>query len=283
MSGLPIAWLTVREVVSRKLVLWGGVLSAVFVALFTLGFVLLYREVSREVAGGDDPAATLVVSGLLTVLGLYIVSFLASFLALFVSVGSVSAEADAGTLQAVIARPLPRWSWFLQRWGASAALVAGYTVLVAGALLLVARVVAGYSPIDPLLTVALMVAQPVLLLTLGMLGSTRLSTLANGVVVFSLFGLAWLGGIVEYIGNVASNAAMQNLGVGVSLLLPSDALWRSASWYAQSPTLIGVAAQGGGLPFAAGGPPTGALLAWAAAYLGLALVLALRSFARRDL
>jgi Sigma-70 region 2 len=115
------------------------------------------------------------------------------------------------------------------------------------------------------------VLETVVLLTAGLLGSTFLPTLANAVVLFSLFGLAWLGGIVEFIGQTVANQTLANLGVAVSLLFPSDAIWRAASYYLQPPTFLGEAVGRGGIPFAALTPPTTALLA------------ALRTFARRDL
>jgi ABC-2 type transport system permease protein len=103
------------------------------------------------------------------------------------------------------------------------------------------------------------------------------------VVLFSLFGLAWMGGIVEFVGDTVGNQTMVDLAVAVSLLFPSDAIWRAASYYLQPPTFLGVAVSRGGIPFAALTPPTAALLAWALAYPAAALLGALRTFARRDL
>ena len=103
------------------------------------------------------------------------------------------------------------------------------------------------------------------------------------MVLFSLFGLAWMGGIVEFVGDTVGNQTMVDLAVAVSLLFPSDAIWRAASYYLQPPTFLGVAVSRGGIPFASLTPPTAALLAWALAYPAAALLGALRTFARRDL
>lgn len=277
-----IVRLTLREIVNRRLVVWGGLLAVGFLALFATGFTFLYE---RTVQGGAEAEAFAHYTGaLLTVLGLYVASVLGSFLALLLSAGAVSADADAGTLQAVLARPLSRRSWLLQRWVALVGVVTLYTATLASALLLIAWLIAGYLPTNPLLTVALMVGQAVILATIGILASTRLSTVASGVAVFALFGLAWLAGIIEFIGALVDNDAMINLGIGVSLVVPSDALWRGASYYAQSPLFLAeVGAFGGGLPFASSLPPAMPLLWWAAAEIGLLLALALRSFQRRDL
>ncbi len=281
MSTLIVARWTLLEAVRRRLVLAAVLLSAAFVVLFAVAFSILYgRARSLE----DQDGVFLVFAGTLqTVLGLYAVQFLAAFLALLLSVGAISSEVESGTLHAVLARPLRRGEYLLGRWLASAGLLAGYVTVMATALLLVARVVADYQPVDPVRAVLLMVLEAVLLLTVGLLGSTFLPTLANGVVLFSLFGLAWMGGIVEFVGDTVGNQTMVDLAVAVSLLFPSDAIWRAASYYLQPPTFLGVAVSRGGIPFASLTPPTAALLAWALAYPAAALLGALRTFARRDL
>lgn len=80
------------------------------------------------------------------------------------------------------------------------------------AVLLIAQAVAGYEAPRPLEAIALMVLGALLLMTLGLFGSTLLSTIANGVVIFSLFGLAWLAGLIEVIGVALPNQAMVKVG-----------------------------------------------------------------------
>jgi Cu-processing system permease protein len=275
---LVVARWTVAEAVSRRLVLAAVLLSIAFVGLFALAFSILYHRAEAD-TGNEGELFAVFAATLLTVLGLYAVQFLAAFLALLLSAGAISGEIESGTL----ARPLGRGQYLLGRWIASVALVAVYVVVMAGSLLLVARLVAGYQPVDPLRALALLVLETVLLLTAGLLGSSFLPTLANAVVLFSLFGLAWLAGIVEFIGQSVSNQTLANLGIAVSLVFPSDAIWRAASYYLQPPTFLGEAVTRGGIPFAALTPPTTALLLWALAYPVATLLLALRTFARRDL
>ena len=74
-----------------------------------------------------------------------------------------------------------------------------------------------------------------MLLTLALAGGTRLSTLANGVTVFGLYGLAFVGGWMEQIGTLASNATARYIGIGASLLVPSESLWQLASHHMQPP------------------------------------------------
>lgn len=287
---LTVARWTVTEAVRRRMVFVAALLSVAFVALFAVGFVLLYGMAEQQVGTAPPGAATgsglLAIAVVLTVLGLYAVQFLAALLALFLGVGSLSAEVDSGTLHAVLARPVSRAQYVLGRFFAFAALLGAYCVVMAGSLLLVARVVAGYQALSPARTIALVVLEVVVLLAVGTLGSTRLPTLANGVLMFSLFGLAWLAGIVEYIGGLARNETMVNLGTAISLVFPSDAVWRGASFYAQPASFLAVTGNVGAqasLPFAANAPMAGAMFGWALGYPVVCIALALLAFGRRDL
>lgn len=285
MNALQVARWTVKEAIRRRLLLALLLLSAAFVGLFGLGFALLYNK-ARASSGADAFVGT-VAANVLTVLGLYAVQFLAAFLALFLSVGAISADADSGLLHAVLARPISRLHYLLGRWLAFAGLLVVYVLSMAGSLLLTARTVAGYDPVSSARTLALLTLEMVFLVSVGMLGSTVLPTLANGVLTFSLFGLAWLGGIIELIGTAVNNVAMSNIGTGVALAFPSDALWRGASYFAQSPAFLAqtsaVGQVSGGIPFASTSAPTTAIVAWAAAYLLVVLTLARAAFAHRDL
>lgn len=287
---LTVARWTLAEAVRRRMVLVAAVLSAAFIALFATGFALLYGVVERQ-AGDVAPSVAnpgtqlLALAVVLTVLGLYAVQFLAALLALFLGVGSLSSDVDSGTMHAVLARPVRRGQYVAGRFAAFAALLAAYCVVMVGALLLVARVVAGYQALSPVRAIALVVLEMVVLLAVGMLGSTRLPTLANGVLMFSLFALAWLAGIVKVIGEVVANDTMVNLGIGVSLLFPSDAVWRGASFYAQPASFLALSGStpGPSIPFAAAAPMTAAMLVWALAYSAACLTVAVRVFGGRDL
>ena len=94
-ATLEIARFTFQEAVGRKLILAGILLSAIFLGLFTLGFHLIHASAISEEAGARGrEVVTLMMSSLLTLMGLYAVNFLASFLALFLAVGAISGEID---------------------------------------------------------------------------------------------------------------------------------------------------------------------------------------------
>jgi Cu-processing system permease protein len=285
MNALVIARFALMEAVSRRVVLAGVVLSLAFLALYALGFTLIYREVLTETPRPNRPLPVIQFGNLFTVFGMYAVHFMSSFLALFLSVGAIAGEVDSGALHAVLARPIRRWELVVGRWLAGGLMIAAYVALMAGAVLVIAQTVSGYEAPRPLAAIALMTVGAVLLMTLGLFGSTLLSTMANGVVIFSLFGLAWLAGLIEVIGVALSNVAMVNVGIAFSLLVPTDALWRAASFYIQSAVVLAATsgAQRDGIPFAAIAEPPLALIAWGLIYPLVFLGAAVTSFARRDL
>jgi ABC-type transport system involved in multi-copper enzyme maturation permease subunit len=283
MHALTIARFTVHEAVSRRLILAASLLSLVFLGLYALGFTLLFAK-TQPLAGARASANEVATAGaILTVLGLYAVHFLSSILALFLTVGAISSEIDSGTLHAVLARPIRRADVVIGRWLAYAGLIAIYVTVMAGSILMLAWLISSYQAFDPIRTIALMTLGALVLLTVSLLGSTLLSTLANGVVAFTLFGLAWLGGIVEFAGNMVQNSAMVNLGIAISLLVPSDGIWKAASFYAQSPLFLAISGAGGRIPFIGAAPPTLAFVLWSVAYPAVFLALAVRAFSRRDL
>jgi ABC-type transport system involved in multi-copper enzyme maturation permease subunit len=297
MSSLVVARWTLLEARRRRLLAAGMALSGAFIVLFAVAFTLLYHAQQRDLVSGqgavppgglDASTELLVMSTALVVLGLYGVQFLAVLLGLFLGVASVSPEIDSGALHAVLARPLSRLDYLLGRFFALAGLLTAYVVVMSSALLLTARVVAGYQPGNVPKVVGLMILQVFVLLAVSLLGSTVLPTLANGVVMLALFGLAWLGGIIGFIGTIPpGNELMANLGTAVSLLLPADAIWRGASFHVLPASLLAVQSFAGGvdfeLPFASTTPIAPAMLAWSFAYPLACLALAVAAFRRRDL
>jgi ABC-type transport system involved in multi-copper enzyme maturation permease subunit len=290
---LQIARFTLQEAVSRRLILAGVLISLVFIGLYALGFHFAYDKSLESSTSAEARLSLGVVFATLTLFGVYVVNYLASFLALFLSVAAVSGEIDSGTLHAVLARPLRRSEFIVGRWLGYACMLAAYIVAMTGLVLLVAWQVAGYQVPDPMPALLLMLLEGVLLLTLSLFGSTIMPTLANGVVVFTLLGLAWLAGIIEFVGRLLATApdasggsgdALLNIGTAVSLLLPSDALWRGASFYLEPPSMLAaLGATRGGIPFFSVVPPAPALIWWSLGYVLVVLAGAVLAFRARDL
>ena len=276
---MTIVLLTLREAANRKVLLVGAVISTAFLLLFWLGFTVGFNSAAEEA----DPLESAAAATLMAVLGLYAVQFLAAFMAVLLASGAVAPEIESGRLHAVLARPISRTSWLAQRAGTFAALAAAYIVVMSGAILTIAGVVAGYEAISPGRAVALLALEVVVLVALGTALSVRLSALAAGIVVIALYGAAWIAGIMEIVGIVLDNAALERIGVVVSLVIPSDALWRGASYYLLSPVYAAATSPEDGIPFVGAGAPSIAFILWSIAYASGWSLLAERWFRRRDL
>lgn len=269
-----------REAANRKVLPIGLVVSFGFVGLFWLGFATAFGRVTAET--GDD-FSQVAAATIMTVLGLYAVQFLAAFLAILLAAGSVAGELDSGRALAVLARPVARWSWLAQRGLAFGGLAVTYVSVMSVGVLVVAATVGGYGPLSATRAIALLALEMVVLVALGVALSTRLSTVASGVVVVALYGLAWLAGIMEFVGRAVDNPALERIGVVVSLVMPTDALWRGASFYLQPAAFLLAPDTGPGIPFAAVAPPSTALIIWAMGYVTVCAWVAAKSLGARDL
>jgi Cu-processing system permease protein len=269
-----ITWLTFHEAWRRRMVLIGLVLSALFLTIYAVGFSLIVSTMPAQTRAIERQTAY----NVLLMAGLYVTHFLTVMLAIFASVDTVSGEIASHTIQAIVTKPLRRWQVLLGKWLGYAAMIGLYLGLLSGGILLAVYLLAGYQPPNALAGVGLLILEALVLLSLSLLGGTRLSTLTNGVLLFMLYGLAFIGAWVEQIGSFFQSRAAVNIGIITSLVLPVEALWRRAAYLMQPPIFSSIPT-----PFSGTSPPSTAMVIYALFYIALVLLLAMRSFSRRDL
>ncbi|MCC6604620.1 MAG: ABC transporter permease [Anaerolineae bacterium] len=274
---LIFAELTIRETQRRK-VLWVSLLLAVgFLTIFGVGLSLIFRELARLGAGVDDMDFGL---GALFSAALYMVNFLVIVMALLISVTAVSGEIDSHTIEALVTKPVRRWEVILGKWLGFAAILTVYTVLLVGGVIVLYRWQTGFLVSNVLAGLGLMLMQGLLVLSLTMLGGTRLSTLANGVLAFMMVGIAFIGGWVEQIGSLLQSETAVNIGIVTSLVMPTEILWRQALALLQPRVTTAAFASG---PFMVLSQPSDLMIGYAVAYTAVLLLLSLVAFSRRDL
>jgi len=274
MNVLTIAEATFREAQRRRLLWIGAALGLAFLALFGVGYSLMYREAL------SDGASFLVemLSGLLIV-GLYVVNFLGIMVAVVLSVDTLSGEVASGTIHTVVTKPLRRWEVVVGKWLGLGAMLALFVGLMSAGVMAVSWAVARYVPPHPVEGVALMFLSGLVVLTLSLLGGARLSTMANGLVVLMLYGLAFIAGWIEQFGAYVRNEAAVNTGIVVSLLVPSEAMWKRAAYLMQPAFLREL----GATPFTSASAPSQAMVFYTFLYIAAALAAAAYLFQRRDL
>src|SRR5690349_4050211 len=224
-----ITRLTFREAQRRRL-LWIGLgLGAVFVILFSVGYYFAFQEVSKDNPGFISREIYInQFSGVMLSAGLYVVNFLVVMVTVLTSVGAIASEISSQTIHALASKPIRRWEIVLGKWLGLAIMLMIYTLLLAAALMTSVWLISGYVPNNPLPALGILVLEGLTVLSVTLLGSTLMSTLANGVVIFMLYGVAFVGGWVEQIGTIAGSMTARDIGIASSLFMPSEALWRYA-------------------------------------------------------
>jgi ABC-2 type transport system permease protein len=270
-----ITWLTFHEARRRRMVLAAMALAVVFLALFIIGFSLINNEIASERV---PRVAVSQIHNFLLMAGFYVVHFLTIMLAIFASVDTISGEIASHTIQTIVTKPVRRWQVLLGKWLGYAAMLVLYLGFLDGGILLAVYALVRYVPPNPIQGVLLLMLEALVLLSLSLLGGTRLSTLTNGVALFMLYGLAFIGAWVEQIGALLQSSAAVRVGIVTSLLLPVEALWRRAAYLMQPPLLNNVPT-----PFSTSSVPSPAMVLYALVYAVVALGLAMRAFSRRDL
>lgn len=278
MKSLIIARLTFFEAARRRILLAALLLGVTFLVIYSLGFNFIMQDLNR--AAGDQALLKNEIYNFLTMAGLYVVNFLTVMMTVLTSVDTLSGEISSGTIQSIVTKPIRRWEIVIGKWLGFSLMLLLYVLLMAGGVVLLVQLIAGYTTPNLVRGIGLILANGMLMLSVSLMGGTVLSTLANGVLVFGLFGVAFVGGWIEQIGSFVENQAAINIGIISSLLLPSEALWKRAAFEMRSPLVSAL----GFSPFSSSTSIPSPLMVWySLAYVLGMVLLAIWVFNRRDL
>jgi Cu-processing system permease protein len=201
----------------------------------------------------------------------------------FLTLGVVRGDAEQGLLQPLAVRPIGRGQLLLARFAGAAAVAALYVLVVYAAALLITDAAGGWTPdhaVGPGLSLALGV---VIVAALSLLASTLLSSTAQGIAVFMVFGAGLTAGLLGQIGDALESDTLQSIADVATWVVPFEALYQAGlhGLTSETPGLTGVVLRLG--PF--GGAEAGglALATFSVAYCAAALAAAIVAFGRRDL
>jgi ABC-2 type transport system permease protein len=280
---LTIAKLTIGEAARRR-VLW------VLVGLAALAVSLTAWGVASLISSARDNGITeldlkFAVSQVLIFIA-FMFGFVLVMTAAFFGSPAIATDLESGIAQAMLARPLPRASYLLGRWLGLAVVIVGYAIASGLLAIAVVGIVSGYLPPDPILPVAYLAGQALVLLALTVLLSTRLPPIAGGAIAVVAYGLAWMAGVLGKIGLAIGAPSLVNLSDASRFVLPTDALWQGVV-YGLEPSFVINAAEDQFVAraspfFAASGPPA-AIVAWSVIWVLLVLALAVTQLRRREL
>ena len=283
---LVVARLTVQEASRRRLLLALLILTLIVVGVSAYGFQFI--PTTRRSNGTLLPHdQVLLISSQLLIMVTFMFSGVLALSAAVVAGPLISSEVESGILLSMLARPLRRSEVVIGKWLGLAVLIAIYAT---GAGLLEMGAVdwaTGYLPPHPVDLILYVGAEGMVLLSLGLVLSTRLSGITGGVIALGGWLVGWMAGVAGDIGTGLNNTALQNVGTISHLLLPSDGLWRGAV-YAMEPDTVLILLRASGVgaranPFGQSDPPATGYLIWVAAWFGAMLALSIWSFRTREI
>lgn len=277
MTTLVITKLTFREAARRKILIAAFILGLAFLIVYGIGFYYVNQELGVTV--GRNPLENNEVRNFLFMAGMYAVNFLVVIMAVLTSVVTISGEISSGTIQTLVAKPVQRWEIVIGKWLGFAVMLTLYLLFMAGGTIALVFLISGYFAPNIERSLLFLWLNALLLLSVSLMGGAVLSTLANGVLVFGLYGIAFIGGWIEHIGSYINNQTAINIGIISSLIIPSEALWKRAAHEMSSPLARTI----GFSPFSSPSVPSTLMVWYAVGYLIVALFLAIRFFNNRDL
>ena len=279
---LIIAGYGLREALRRKVFAVVLLLTIGFLTLFWLGVHFLYENLGNVGPPVGVDARTFVGA---TVFGLAMFGtlFLGTVLAIFLTLGVVRGDAERGLLQPLVVRPLGRTTLLFARWLGAAAVCAPYVGAVYVATMLITGLTGHWWPDHLVVPGVELAAAVVLIAGLSILGSVFLTSTANGIAVFMLFGAGLIAGLLGTIGHGLHSHTLERAARVAAYIIPFEGLYQDALREIISSTtgLTGFLLDLG--PFGGGYTGGTGVRIWAVAYFALVAVLAAAGFSRRDL
>jgi Cu-processing system permease protein len=286
-STLIIARHAVQETVRRRVFIVVLVLTLLFLALFTVASAKAFSAQTPFGFGNEGTITPGDITSITTVtllgLGVFGSLFLATVLGVFLTLGAVRGDAERGLLQPLVVRPLGRVQFLLGRFVAAAAVCIVYGTLLYAAVVVIVHQAGGQWPGHVVAPGAELIAAAIILVALSLLGSVFLSTIANGIAMFMLYGAGLVAGLLASISAAIGAHTVQTIAHDIAIALPFEGFYQSA--------LYGLASSQAGLariiinlgPFGAPQAVGTTFYVWAAFYLGVAAFAAIVGFERRDL
>jgi Cu-processing system permease protein len=281
-DAITIAGYALREAVRRRVLLVVALLTAVFLGLFALGAFEAFD--SLEQSGGDIPIdEQALTGGTLLGLAMFVALFLGVVLAVFLTLDAVRGDAERGLLQPLVVRPVGRTTLLAGRLLAASAVCASYVVIVFLAAAVITQAAGDFTPSSLFVPAAGLALGVVTVVAVSLLGSTVLSTTANGIAVFMVFATGLAGGLLGQIGEGLQVDALERASSIMSWIVPFEALYQNGLHALTSDIggAAGVIVQLG--PFGGASDVSAGIWLWAVAWSAAVLALAALAFKRRDL
>jgi ABC-type transport system involved in multi-copper enzyme maturation permease subunit len=279
-----IAAYGLREAMRRRVFVIVLVLTVLFLGLFALANHYVFRDVASIVPPDNVNVDSRTFAGaFLLGMAMFATFFLGVVMAVFLTIGTVSGDAERGLLQPLVVRPVGRSTLLLARFTGTALVCTAYVLGVYFASMAITGVSGHWWPNEIVSPAIELAGAVVLVAALSLLGSVFLSSTANGIAVFMLFGAGLVTGLLGSIGHALNSSAIKQASTIAAWVLPFEALYQDALRQITSGAsgLTGFLLELG--PFGGAYVHGWNIRLWAMVYLALVGLFTLASFARRDL
>jgi ABC-type transport system involved in multi-copper enzyme maturation permease subunit len=280
---LTIIKYSLKEMLNKKIFVATLVLALIFQGLYGGALYMVYHK------GGNFPDLIIrsTVSSQLLGAGFYFSTFIIAFLTVLGGIGTISLELESGLLYTVLTKPITRTKFMLGKFTGLALMLIIFSVFMLSSVLILNIIMAGkvfynFQIINIIKAVNIYFLIPLTLLAIVFFFSTRLKSLATGIVVIMLFMLGIIGGFLEQIGVLIQKQELVDIGILASLISPVDSMYRKffSVLYDVENTPLSLISTG---PFGSIHPPSGWMVIYTIVFILAFVTLAIRKFNRMDL
>ena len=279
---LTIAGYGFREALRRKVFAVVLVLTAMFLVLIAVACHFVFANLSGISAHGFLDARTFAGS---TLLGLCMFGtlFLGVVLSIFLTLGVVNGDAERGLLQPLVVRPVGRATLLLSRFLGAAAVAVVYVFVVYAIGLAIIDWTGNWLPMHKFTPGLELAGGVVVVVAISLLGSVVLTSIANGIAVFMLFGAGLVSGLLGSIGHGLGSHTIERIATITAWALPFEALYQDGLHVVSNDAsgLTGAFLQLG--PFGGSFVYGWDVRLWAAGYLVVVVAVAIGLFSRKDI
>jgi Cu-processing system permease protein len=282
-ASLVVFRYALRESLRRRVFHAGVLLTALFLGLYGVGCSLIpYNAVHRSSPLGL-PEIDVVVAATILGLAIFATYFLGIALSIFLTISVVRGDAESGLLQPLLVRPVGRVELLLGRFAAAFSVSGVYVVVVYAASVLITRETIGWTPQNVVTTAVELLAAVAVVALLGLVGSIYLSSVANGIGIFMLFGAGLFGGLLGEIGRGIGSHRLEQISKVIGYVMPFEWLYQDALGHliagerGLTKTVLNLGPFGGSVQAGA------AVWIWSLVYLVVTGAVAAVALERRDL
>ena len=274
----------IGEAVRRKVFLVVILLTLIFLGLEALANHYIFSDLNNIGVPEDVHVDTRTFAATFVVgMSMFATLFLGIVLAVFLTLGAVSGDAERGLLQPLVVRPIGRRSMLFARFLAAAGVCSVYVFGVYIVSVVITGTEGEWWPKDIVTPGLLLAAAVVVMTALSLLGSVFLGATANGIAIFMLFIAGLVAGLLGSIAHALGSHTISHWANVAAYALPFEALYQDALKQIATGTtgftsfLLRLG------PFGGAYNSGWSVRLWAAAYLVVVGLLAMAAFARRDL